>query len=64
MRYCWLVIMIAGFLAPHSVSAATVTCEVKSVEGGTIVLVNCDQKRAKGFVPGARVKVKLDRKKK
>jgi len=40
-------------------SCATVTCEVQEVHGDRIVLIHCDEQRAKGFKPGSKVKVKL-----
>jgi len=64
MKHRWLIFMMMALLPAAAASAATVSCEVRSVDGGTLVLVNCDQKRLHGFSPGARVKVKLDRKKK
>lgn len=50
--------LVSGVLP---VRAATVTCEVKSVQGSTIVLENCDAQRAKGFEPGSKVKIKLQK---
>ena len=59
-----LVLLIPPLLILASAPAfsATVTCEVEEVNGGRIVLNNCDE-RAKGFEKGNKVKVKLDEKK-
>lgn len=50
-----LVFVLAGNVA----FAATVSCEVKSVNGSTIILENCDEKRVKDFQKGNKVKIKL-----
>ena len=42
--------------------AATVSCEVKEVNGSTLVLVNCDERLAKDFKKGRKVKVRLQKK--
>ena len=64
MRYLWLITIVFAALTvpPAPAGAATVTCEVRAVSGTTLQLVNCDQKRLKGFAPGDRVKVKRDKK--
>ena len=52
---------IASFMVADSVMAATMTCQVKVVDGNVVVLENCE--RATAFQPGDYVKVKLDKKK-
>jgi len=52
------------FLGVQQSSGATVTCEVQEVHGDRIVLVHCDEQRAKGFKPGSKVKLKTISRKK
>lgn len=59
MRSGLLVLFAVLILNILPAKAATVTCEVKSVQGRTMILENCDEKRAKGFEPGSKVKIKL-----
>lgn len=42
--------------------AATVTCVVKEVQGSTLILENCDERLAKEFQKGSKVKVKQQKK--
>ena len=52
-------IFLAGGVKPAS--SATVTCQVKAVKGDIIILENCDEKRAKDFKQGDKVKVKQEK---
>ncbi len=56
----FLTLVFAFYLAVPAFSA-TVTCEVEKVSDNRIILKNCDE-RAKGFVEGNKVKVKLQKK--
>lgn len=44
--------------------AETVSCEVKEVSGSILILENCDERLAKDFQKGDKVKVRLQKKEK
>jgi hypothetical protein len=63
-RVILLVAILAGvFLGVQPGVSATVTCEVQAVQGAKIILINCNEQRAKGFKPGDKVKLKLKKNK-
>lgn len=55
-------VVVFGFISSPSSFGATVSCEVSEVSGSTIILKNCDEKRAEDFKKGDKVKVKLQKK--
>ena len=57
----FILALVSAFYLAVPAFSATVTCEVETVSGSTIILKNCDE-RAKGFVEGNKVKVKLQKK--
>ncbi len=55
-------VLIGALSVNNYVQAATMTCQVTSIDGGTVVLEECDPKRASDFKPGDKVKVKIQTK--
>jgi|GEM_PF-5649830 len=64
MKFIVLLIVFSSgfFISAQPVFSATVTCEVQAVQGDKIILINCNERRAKGFKPGNKVKLKLKKK--
>jgi len=54
-------LVVLGWAVASSAQAETVTCEIRSVNGDTLILVGCDPKRLREFQPGKKVKVKQER---
>ena len=61
MNKALIALILFIFFTAAPAFSATVTCEIEEIRGNSIVLKNCDE-RAKGFVKGNKVKVKLQKK--
>ncbi len=61
MKFILALILFSIIFSGTPVLAATVSCEVQAVRGDVIILKNCNEKRAEGFRPGDKVKIKLQK---